>query len=136
MKHAAIRIRVEEPDYSDLQDPIYNWDKTVYEGAHELLPTDAPPPLGKWVTTTHYVDANLYHDLLTGKAVTAVLHILNQTPVDWYTKKQMTVETATCSAEFVAARTCVEQVIDIRNTLRYLGVPVREKSFIFGDNER
>ena len=47
----------------------------------------------------------------------------------------MTVETATYSAEFVAARTCVEQVIDLRNTLRYLGVPVRNVSYIFGDNE-
>ena len=33
------------------------------------------------------------------------------------------------------ARTCVEQVIDLRNTLRYLGIPVREKSYMFGDNE-
>jgi hypothetical protein len=30
---------------------------------------------------------------------------------------------------------CVEQIIDLRNTLRYLGVPVREKSYMFGENE-
>jgi hypothetical protein len=36
---------------------------------------------------------------------------------------------------FVAARTCVEQIIDLHNTLRYLGVPVRDKSYMFGDNE-
>ena len=35
----------------------------------------------------------------------------------------------------MAARTCVEQVIDLRNTLRYLGVPLRGKSWMFGDNE-
>jgi hypothetical protein len=44
------------------------------------------------------------------------------------------VETATFGSEFVAGRICVEQVIDVRNTLRYLGVPIREKSFLFGDN--
>ena len=32
-------------------------------------------------------DANLHHDLATGKAVTAVLHFLNQTPIDAYSKR-------------------------------------------------
>jgi hypothetical protein len=45
------------------------------------------------------------------------------------------VETATYGAEFVSARTCVEQLIDLRITLRYLGVPLRERSYMFGDNE-
>ena len=36
---------------------------------------------------------NLHHDLATGKAVSAALHFLNQTPIDAYTKSQSTVET-------------------------------------------
>ena len=80
------------------------------------------------------MDANLHHDLATGKAITAVLHFLNQTSIDAYTKMQSTVETATYGSEFVAARTAVDQIIDIRTTLRYLGVPIRDKSYIFGDN--
>ena len=36
---------------------------------------------------------------------------------------------------FVAAHTCVEQIIDFCTTLCYLGVPVNEKSYMFGDNE-
>jgi hypothetical protein len=75
------------------------------------------------------------HDVITGRSVTGILHLANKTPVDWYSKKQSTVETATYGSEFVAARTCVEQIIDLRNTLRYLGVPVRDKSYMFGDNE-
>jgi hypothetical protein len=81
------------------------------------------------------VDANLMHDLTTGRSVTGILHFVNKTPIDWYSKKQATVETATYGSEFVAARTCVEQIIDLRNTLRYLGVPIREKSYMFGDNQ-
>ena len=77
---------------------------------------------------------SVHHDLATGKAVTAVLHFLNQTPIDAYTKRQSTVETATYGSEFVAARTAVDQIIDIRTTLRYLGVPIRDKSYMFGDN--
>ena len=60
---------------------------------------------------------------------------MNQTPIDWDTKKQSTVETATFGSEFVAARTATEQIIDLRNTLRYLGVPIRQHSYLFGDNQ-
>jgi hypothetical protein len=87
------------------------------------------------VILTHYVDANLYHNVLTGRSVTGVLHFLNGTPIDWYSQKQATVESATYGSEFVAARTCIEQIIDLCHTLRYLGVPVLEMSQIFGDNK-
>ena len=130
----AIRFRTGEPDFSSLRDQEYDWTRTVYSGAGEQIPHDIPQPLGKHVQTTHYVDANLHHDLATGKAVTAVLHFLNQTPIDAYTKRQSTVETATYGSEFVAARTAVDQIIDIRTTLRYLGVPIRDMSYMFGDN--
>ena len=130
----AIRFRTGEPDFSSLKDQEYDWTRTVYSGACEQIPHDIPKPLGKHVQTTHYVDANLHHDLATGKAVTAVLHFLNQTPIDAYTKRQSTVETATYGSEFVAARTAVDQIIDIHTTLRYLGVPIRDKSYMFGDN--
>ena len=126
----AIRFRIGEPDFSSLKDQEYDWTRTVYSGACEQIPHDIPKPLGKHVQTTHYVDANLHHDLATGKAVTAVLHFLNQTPIDAYTKRQSTVETATYGSEFVAARTAVDQIIDIRTTLRYLGVPIRDKSYM------
>ena len=87
------------------------------------------------MTTTTYVDANLHHDQGTGKAVTACLHIVNATPSHWYTKRQATVETATYGSEFVAARIAPDQIIDLRYTLMYLGVPVRSKSYMFGDNK-
>ena len=131
----AIRFRTGEPDFSSLKDQEYDWTRTVYSGACEQIPHDIPKPLGKHVQTTHYVDANLHHDLATGKAVTAALHFLNQTPIDAYTKRQSTVESATYGSEFGAARTAVDQIIDIRTTLRYLGVPIRDKSYMFGDNK-
>ena len=56
-------------------------------------------------------------------------------PIDWYTKKQETVETATHGSEFAAARTAVQQIAGLRLTLQYLGVPIRESSYLFGDNE-
>ena len=74
------------------------------------------------MTTTTYVDANLHHDQVTGKAVTACLHIVNATPSHWYTKRQATAKTATYGSEFVAARIATDQIIDLRYTLMYLGV--------------
>ena len=84
----AIRFRTGEPDFSSLKDQEYDWTRSVYSGACERIPHDIPKPLGKHVQTTHYVDANLHHDLATGEAVTAVLHFLNQIPIDAYTKRQ------------------------------------------------
>ena len=78
--HGALRFRLHEPDYSNLPHKEYDWQRTVYEGAKEEIPHDIPEPKGKYVTTTTYVDANLHHDQVTGKAVTACLHIVNATP--------------------------------------------------------
>ena len=96
---------------------------------------DAPKPKGKSVTMTSFFDANHYHDLISGKSVTGILHQLNKTPIDWYSKLQSTVETATFGSEHIAARTCTEQVIDLRLTLRYLGSPINGPTMVLGDNE-
>ena len=104
---------------------------SVYGNVTEELPSDAPASLGKEVTITTYVD----HDWTTGRAVTGTLHFLNGTPIDWLSKRQNTVETATYGSEFVAARIATDRIIDMRMTLRYLGVPIKGKSSMFGDNQ-
>ena len=43
-------------------------------------------------------------------------------------------ETGTYGSEIVAAKTATEQIMDIRQTLRYIGAPINSKSFLFGDN--
>jgi hypothetical protein len=123
MRFASIRIQTEEPDFSDISDPEYDWTYTVYGKVKE----------GNYVTLSHYVDANLMHDVTSGKSVTGILHLVNMTPKDWYSKKQATVETATYGSEFIAARVCVEQIIILRTTLQYLGVLVRDKSYMCSD---
>ena len=92
MRHAGIMIRTGEPDYSDVSDLEHDWSRSVYGEVTEVLPHDAPEPLGKYFTLTHYVDANLMHDIVTGHSVTGILHMVKKTP---YSKKQATVETAT-----------------------------------------
>jgi hypothetical protein len=107
-----------KPDYSYLPDLERDWSRSVYGEITETIQQDAPEPLGKYATTTHYVNANLMNDIVTGRSVTATLHLVNKTPLDWYSKKQATVETSTYGSEFVASRACVEHITDLRNTLR------------------
>ena len=133
-KYYAIRFRTDQPDYSFLPDQDFDWTYSVYGNGQEILPDGMPEPLGEAATTRTIMDANLNHCLATGKSLTGCLHFVNKTPVDWYSKKQATVETATYGSEFVAAKTATEQIMDIRQTLRYLGAPIGAKSFLFGDN--
>ena len=58
--------------------------------------------VGKLIQTSLFFNANLYHDLFTGCAMTGILHQVNQTPIEWYCKKQATLATAMYSSEFVA----------------------------------
>ena len=92
-----------------------------------------PEPLGKAVVTTTSMDARLNHCLDNGKSLIGCLHFVNRTTVDGESKKQATVHTATFCAVFVAAKTVTEQIMDIRQTLKYLGAPIDSKSFLFGD---
>jgi len=134
-KHCVIRIHTDKPDYSKIPKKEYDWFYTCYAGAREGIPEDCPTPRGNSVVTTTYVDANLFHDMISGRSVAGILHLLNMTPVDWCSKLQSTVETAVFGSEHVAARTATEQILDLRLTVRYLGVPLDGPSFMFGDNE-
>ena len=84
---------------------------------------------------TPYYDVSLMHDVLSGKAVTGVLHFYNKTPIDSYSKKQATTETAKYGSKLVSWRTCIEHTIDHRNYLQYLGIPVAEKDIMWSDNK-
>jgi hypothetical protein len=41
-----------------------------YGDVSEIIPKDTPPPLGGFITLTHYQHANLYHDIITGHSIT------------------------------------------------------------------
>lgn len=64
------------------------------------------------------------HDLINGRSITPILRMPNMTPIDWHSKFQAYVETATFGSEHVAAHTCTEQIVDLRLTLWLLGAPL------------
>jgi len=134
-RHGINRIDTEEPDFSDLPKPSYDWKYSIYDVEPESIPSDAPRPLGKPIVMSHYLDANLLHDLVNGKAMHGMLHMWNKTVIDWYSKLQPTVEDATYGAELVATKTGFNQIVDLRTTAMYLGDPLKGNSIVFGDNE-
>ena len=95
----AIRFRVMEPDYSYLPEQNFDWTHTVYGDDQEIITQNIPDPLGKAVTTTTTVDANLNHCLAAGRSLSYCLHFVNHTPIDSYSKRQATVQTATYGSE-------------------------------------
>ena len=70
MWHAMICIHTEEPDYLALLTVEYEWAHSVYGTITELQREDWPTPRGKYMTLSHFINANLYHDIVTGRLVT------------------------------------------------------------------
>jgi hypothetical protein len=91
MRHLAIYVHTNEPDYSDLPEMEHDWSQSVYGEISELIPQE---PLGKIDALTYYVDTNLMHDTISGRSVTVILHMINNTPLDKYSKNKATVERA------------------------------------------
>ncbi len=132
----AIRFCTGIPDRESRNTPKEcDWINSVYGPNQEELPLDMPPPKGKAMRTTCYADANLLHCLATGRSMSGIIHLLNQTPIQWFCKKQNVVETATYGSEFMVARQATEQIMDLRYTLRMLGIPLDGPAWIFGDNQ-
>ena len=67
--------------------------------------------------------------------MSGIIHLVNQTPAQWFCKKQNVVETATYGSEFMVARQATEQIMDLRYTLRMMGIPLDGPAWLFGDNQ-
>ena len=134
-QHYKIRFQVDKLDYSNVPGiKNHDWEHSVYGNHEEDIPIDTPLLLGKKIVLTHYFDASLMHNVLSGKAITGVCTFYNKTPVDWFCKQQSTSETATYGAEFLSGRKVCEMIIDHRSYLRYLGKPVHDMDYVWGDN--
>jgi hypothetical protein len=113
----CIRIRMEKPDYSRLPDYDQGWLRSVYGNVKETLPKNCPEPRGKSICTSTHKDPNLCHDMCMGRAVTGVLHFINNMSIDWYSRKQSTMETATYGSEFSSVKMAIQQTQVLRTTL-------------------
>jgi hypothetical protein len=74
-----------------------------------------PEPRGEPVVMTCFVDADHAGNSITRRSKTGFIIIfLNCAPIDWYSKKQNTVESSTFGSEFVAMQVAVECIAALR----------------------
>ena len=59
----------------------------------------------------------------------------NMMPVQWYWKKQNTIETSTFGSEFIALRIATELIEALRYKLRMFGVKLPGPARVFCDSE-
>ena len=122
------------PDHAQLDVQDHDTWREFYPDASEEIPHDMLDPKGKPVRMTVYVDADHAHDLVTRRSVTGIILMLNNTPVRWVSKRQKTVESSTYGSELVAARIATELILEMRYTLRMIGVPLEGPAMLLGDN--
>ena len=93
-----------------------------------------PIPLGNLIRITSFVDACLGYCKVTGKSITSIIHLLQQTPIKYFCKLQNTIETTTYGSEFIVAKQCAEQVRELQETLKFMGIFIKESTWMLGDN--
>jgi hypothetical protein len=133
MKHAIIRICTEEPDHSDIQKSS-TIGRTHVTGEPKKKYLTMPPPLGKRVVFTAFVDANLYHDLISGSRSQGIIHCANQTIIEFFSK-QSTVETATFVQNTLQPGHARNRSSISVPPSATLGVPIEHATVMLGDNE-
>jgi Reverse transcriptase (RNA-dependent DNA polymerase) len=132
----AIRFHTDQqPHEARFTPSSADWERTVYGEPFEDIPDNAPVAKGKAVQQTTYVDANLIHCNVTGRAAMGAVFMAQNTIIGHFSRRQSTVETATYASEFVAARAALDESLAIRYEIRMLGAPIEGPIWLFGDNK-
>jgi Reverse transcriptase (RNA-dependent DNA polymerase) len=98
-------LYMEPTDPNISEDRFYQADWTdFYRHSKQLIPDDAPTPLGQPVRVHCFVDSNHASDKVTRKSQTGILIFINSAPIIWYSKKQNCVESSTLSIRPFLAR--------------------------------
>ena len=82
-----------------------------------------------------FVDANHAGNTKDRRSQTGILLFINKAPIQWYSKRQSTVESRTFGAEFCAMRAAVDLIEGLRYKLRMFGIPLEGSTNIYCDNE-
>lgn len=109
--------------------------KEIYRDTEELLPDMQPPPRGRTVNTTAFVDASHGANRKTRRSHTGFVLFVCRAPIIWYSKRQQKVESSAFSSKFIAMRACVLSIKALCYKLRMFGVPIEGATNVFSDNK-
>ena len=112
----------------------YDW-FDFYRDAKEAIPPNMPEARGHDVIITCFVDANHAGNVTDRRSQTGILIFINKAPIQWYSKRQASVEASTFGAEFCAVRIATEMIESLRYKLRMFGIPIDGPANVYCDNE-
>ena len=135
-KHLESTLVFDDKDVSAPESAFVHgdWSESVYGDNPEELPGNMPEPLGYGVKMSVFVDADHAGDKVTRRSHSGILIYLNNAPIDWYSKKQNTVESSTFGSEFIAMRIACDKVEALRYKLRMFGIPIIGPADVYCDN--
>ena len=81
-----------------------------------------------------FVDSDHAGDKVSCRSRSGFLIYMNTALVQWFSKKQSTVETSVFGTEFVAMKQGIDALRGLRYKLRMIGVLISRPSYIYGDN--
>jgi Reverse transcriptase (RNA-dependent DNA polymerase) len=142
-KHNARLIY--DPTYPTIDVSQFKLDEdwtAFYGDMKEAIPPNAPKPRGRGVVLRMFVDSDHAGNMITRRSRTGFVQMINNAVINWYSKKQGSVESSTFGSEFVALKTAMEANRGLRYKLRMMGVPLdgpthsfTAPTFVFGDNQ-
>ena len=119
--------------------PREDWSHSVYVGddaeLSEPVPDNAPEQRGHGFTMRLFCDSDHAGDSVTRRSRTGYLVYLQNAMIQWYSKKQTSVETSSFGSEFMALKVATEYVRGLRYKLRMMGIPINECCYVYGDNQ-
>jgi hypothetical protein len=130
--HPRLRLVFDDHYFDSIEKPAkHDWSE-FYPDASELLPLNAPRPLGKPIA---FVDSDHAGDLLTRRLRTGVLVYFNRSPILWYSKKQNGIEPSTFGSEFMGLKVATDLVKGLRYKCQMMGIPLEGPTIMRVDNQ-
>ena len=127
---------VYDPSHQEIDDSVFkecDWSE-FYRDAKVAIPVNAPEPHEKEVDIHMFVDSDHAWDKVSCRLRSVFLIYVNTALVQWFSKKQSTVETSVFGAEFVSTKHGIDTLRHLRYKLRMMGIPILSSLYIYGDN--
>ena len=84
-----INFNTKMPVYDELNIIDVYWGN-IYDGEPEDHPHSCPPPMGKPILISIFVNDNLMADITTARSQTGIINLISKTSIKWYSNLNIT----------------------------------------------
>ena len=81
-----------------------------------------------------FLDSNHTGNIWTRRSRNGFMIYMNMSLINWYSRKQSTIETSVFGTEFVAMNVGIENLHAIWYKLRMISIPISGASYVYRDN--